>query len=128
MATHTYWLADPDGTLAPARGAAERDRLAELGWVVAAEPKAADRVWHHNAEIHGWTAFTVESLPAWEARGWVAAVPPMQQGDAGSFVALPEPGVPTPAPEPLAEPGPESAADPDAEPQTSDRKKEKDRA
>lgn len=122
MATQTYWLADPDGTLAPAQGVAERDRLAGLGWEVAAEPKPADRVWHHNAEVRGWAAFTAESLPAWEARGWVAAVPPMRQGDMGPFVSLPEPGAPT------SEPEPEPAAEPDTEPQTSDRKKEKDRA
>lgn len=122
MGTQTYWLADPDGNLAPAEGAAERDRLAALGWTVA-DIQPTSQVWCHNAAIGGWSKFAFEVLGPWGARGWTPAAPPMEQGDVGPVVALPPPGA-----EPPAEPEPQTAmAEPEAKPKI-ESKKETDRA
>lgn len=132
MSLQTYWLADPNGSLIRVEGAAERDRLAGLGWVVAEEPKPADKVWIFNPTTGGWAAYAYETLPVWEARDWQLAVPPLAEGDLGHYVDLPAPA-PQPAavlaPDPPAEPpAPETTeAEPEAKPMT-ESKKERNRA
>jgi hypothetical protein len=131
MATQTYWLADPDGFHAPADGAAKRDELIAIGWVLVDELHPGDQVWTYNEQVRGWARFGRDVLHVWEARGWEPAAPPLVEGDTGPVVELPAPGAEPAAaltPEsgtPGADQAPES---PEAAAVPSDSKKEKVRA
>jgi hypothetical protein len=79
MSKNTYWLADPEGTLAPVEGVDERDRLVRLdGWTEAAEPDRHDFVWLTNEDpALGAARMTWEAaqLDAWAGRGWTPGLP-----------------------------------------------------
>lgn len=79
MSKNTYWIADPQGVLAPVEGVEERDRRVRLhGWTEAAEPQRQDFVWlRHEDPALGATAMTWEAaqLDAWAGRGWTPGAP-----------------------------------------------------
>lgn len=80
MTKNTYWLADPEGNLAPVQGAEHRDHLIRVnGWTEAAEPDRHDFVWLHNVDHPELkpTRLTWEAaqLDAWAGRGWVPGLP-----------------------------------------------------
>ncbi|GIF14784.1 hypothetical protein [Actinoplanes teichomyceticus] len=117
-APQTYWLADPDGYLAPAEGAARRDELIAAGWALA-DNGATDssQVWIYHPELGAWAKTGFGALPAFEARGWEPRVPQMADGDSGPFVD----------PQPVTTEPKTTEAEPPAKPKT-ETKKETDRA
>jgi hypothetical protein len=72
----TYWMVDGEGKKALITGAAERDRWIPLGLSDAGEPAGAEFVyaWHEGIETPAM--FSAQSLPVWQAKGWVPGPPP----------------------------------------------------
>lgn len=87
MAAATVWLIDPDGVRAQAP-AKEAERLIAAGWQPATGPGPTDPVWTRHEQLGRFVPFAAEILPAWQARGWQPAVPPMAEGDLGPYVDL----------------------------------------
>lgn len=72
-----YWMRLPaDGTVAQIDGAAERDRLAPLGWEETAEPAATDFVWMRKEGIEQPARFAYGAAETWQRMGWEFSTPP----------------------------------------------------
>jgi hypothetical protein len=88
--TKTFWIADPEGILAPVDDAATRDRWIRVhGWTEAAEPDRHSFVWlRHEDPALGPIQLTWEAaqLDAWAGRGWTPGAPDEPAVDLGPAV------------------------------------------